>query len=309
MDATRRYKLLKADFPDEKDGISKSESGVLKIQRILLTLTSIFSILLLSVFYLRYESITHRTGELSSKATFDHEGIEQCPSTLPLPASPPAPINLWAALSIEDAVQIRHWLEAPEQHLNLTATNALASDNAIYNIEAYYPAKADALAYLESPFPASRPTRYARVTIHHGARFEPTVKDYLVGPLPIGPRTEMRELTEIYHRADIPYNARGFSLSVDLGQFVAISMQPLAGVMKELFGAVAIGHSNSTLVPGFSGPFGTNGEFRRLWLSWRRNTGGSFLQPVGFYQYIDISGTDPSKWEFLKVCISGCPYH
>jgi len=53
-----------------------------------------------------------------------------------------------------------------------------------------------------------------------------------------------------------------------------------------------------------SGPFSFDGTFRRLWMTWRRNTAGSFLLPVNFYQYIDISGTDPSKWKILKVSLS-----
>lgn len=135
----------------------------------------------------------------------------QCASALPLPASPPAPINLWAPLKVQEAVQVRGWLESPDQALNLTTTAmAQANDNMIYNIEVYRPAKADALAYLASPSLTAVPDRYARVSVHHGGRLEPVVMDYLVGPLPIGKHTTMRRLTEIYHRDDIPYNARGF---------------------------------------------------------------------------------------------------
>lgn len=49
------------------------------------------------------------------------------------------------------------------------------------------------------------------------------------------------------------------------------------------------------------GPFSYDGEFRRLWVTWRHNTAGSYLQPVGFYQYVDMCGTDPSQWKVLKV--------
>lgn len=50
-----------------------------------------------------------------------------------------------------------------------------------------------------------------------------------------------------------------------------------------------------------SGPFGFDGSFRRAWVTWRRNTAGSFLQPVGFYLYVDMGGTDPLQWTVLKV--------
>jgi primary-amine oxidase len=50
-----------------------------------------------------------------------------------------------------------------------------------------------------------------------------------------------------------------------------------------------------------SGPFSFDGSFRRLWMTWRRNHAGSYILPVNFYQYLDVSGTDPSQWKILKV--------
>ncbi|EEB97825.1 hypothetical protein MPER_02779, partial [Moniliophthora perniciosa FA553] len=146
------------------------------------------------------------TPEDSAK---EAEPLKQCTSPLPPPAKPPSPHNLWASLTVPETSEIQAWLEAPERNLNLTrAVDAALSDNTIFHIEAYYPSKAEALAHLESPDSVSPPERFARVTIHHGSAVEPIIKDYLVGPLPVGSKTTMRELTEIYHR-DIPFNARG----------------------------------------------------------------------------------------------------
>ena len=36
-------------------------------------------------------------------------------------------------------------------------------------------------------------------------------------------------------------------------------------------------------------------------MTWRRNTAGSFLLPVSFYNYVDASGTDTTQWKILKV--------
>ena len=36
-------------------------------------------------------------------------------------------------------------------------------------------------------------------------------------------------------------------------------------------------------------------------MTWRRNTAGSFILPVSFYNYIDVSGTDTTQWKILKV--------
>jgi primary-amine oxidase len=42
----------------------------------------------------------------------------------------------------------------------------------------------------------------------------------------------MRELTNIYHRDDIPFNARGFNMNNELLQFLGSIMVPLADATK-----------------------------------------------------------------------------
>jgi primary-amine oxidase len=104
-------------------------------------------------------------------------------------------------------------LEEPAQGLNLTRySKSKISDNYIFMIEAYYPPKASVLDYFSSLSPSDIPRKYARVTIHHGSAQEPVVKDYLVGPLPIGSSTRLQHLTEIYHLDSIPHNARAFDM-------------------------------------------------------------------------------------------------
>lgn len=224
------YEPLKADLP-KKDQASRS--GTKQFRHLGVTFAFVFSIALISLLYLHQgppapfpvdsHEHTHYKGE-----------TQKCPSGLPPPASPPAPVNLWASLDLEDAVQIRQWLEAPERGLNLTRIDSYkTSDNTIYNLEAHYPPKADALAYLESPFSVPVPDRYARVTIHHGARLEPVVKDYLVGPIPVNARTEIREMVNSRHRKGIPYNARGYNVGdKEFHQFIGRVMSPLANATK-----------------------------------------------------------------------------
>ena len=156
-----------------------------------------------------------------------------CPSSLPLVASPPATLNLWASLTVRETSAIYGWLEAPERNLNLTRSKSLIlTDNVVYGIETYYPPKSEALAYLENSAVSPPPTRFARVTIHHGGIDVPAVVDYLVGPLPVGPRTTIRPLMEIYHRDDIPFNARGFSDIEELSSFLALETAPISYAME-----------------------------------------------------------------------------
>ena len=253
------------------------------------------------------------SGSLNDDSRTGH-----CPSSLPLAASPPVTLNLWASLTVPETSAIYAWLEAPERNLNLTRSRgSILTDNVVYGIETYYPPKSEALAYLENSAASPPPARFARVTIHHGGIEVPVVVDYLVGPLPVGPRTSIRPLKEIYHRDDIPFNARGFSDIDEISNFLALETAPIAYVMEvgipfvcylytyslpqELFGGVIRGYENDTLVAGFTGPFSYDGSFRRLWMTWRRNVAGSYLLPVNFYTYIDISGTDTSQWKILKV--------
>ncbi|KIJ20486.1 hypothetical protein PAXINDRAFT_7722 [Paxillus involutus ATCC 200175] len=229
------------------------------------------------------------------------DGVGQCVSSTVQAAYPPAPLNPWTSLTIREIVQIQGWLNAPEQGLNLTLGDIAPSDNHIYIIEAYYPQKSDVLNYLSSPS-SSLPPRFARVVIHHGAALEPVVKNYLVGPLPIGPQTTMSHFTDIYHIDTIPYNARAFDArDWTAPEIYSQIAAPLADAFQELFGGTAAGLPNDTLIPGASGPFSFDGSFRRMWLGWRRNVPGAFLHPLNLYQYIDTSGTDPSQWKQLKI--------
>lgn len=145
-------------------------------------------------YYKRQSVATQFEGPLLTK----QEPRVKCPSHLPLPASPPAPINIWASLSLIETSKIRSWLEA-NVTLNLTRVPRL-NDNSIFLIESYYPTKAGALSYLDSPSNVTVPDRFARVIIHHGGRLDPIVKNYLVGPLPLNEHTNLIELNDIYHR-------------------------------------------------------------------------------------------------------------
>lgn len=72
-------------------------------------------------------------------------------------------------------------------------------------------------------------------------------------------------------------------------------------LVQDLFGASARGLPNDTLVGALTGPFSYDGSFRRGWIYWRRNVAGTWLHPINFFQYVDVSGTDTSQWKVLKV--------
>ncbi|KAJ4487712.1 copper amine oxidase [Lentinula aciculospora] len=226
-------------------------------------------------------------------------GLERCVAPLPTAAKPPTRTNPWASLTVPEITAIQKWLEAPERELNLSrGSTAILSDNVVYLIEIYYPAKSDALEYLAG---GSAPDRYSHIVIHHGGSEVPTIKNYIVGPLPIDEQTTMRPLTEIYHENDIPYNVRGFVNMGELRDVFKFISPDLSDALEDLFGATTRGEDNDTLVASAGGPFSFDGSTRKTWFSLRRNLPGPWLLPVNFWQYIDVAGTDPSLWKASKV--------
>ena len=139
-------------------------------------------------------------------------------------------MNLFASLTVPETVAIHEWVSSPLRNLNLTAGDkASISDNYIYRIEAYRPAKKDAIAYLDDPNQTSPPDRYAHVVVHHGGVSDPYVQDYLVGPIPTSEKTMMRKLTEIYHRDPIPFSARGYTT---LSEIAPLLLRVMASVTE-----------------------------------------------------------------------------
>ena len=333
------YELLKNDA--EREGLeqpaigarshfwhrsSHKKSGAVRF--LLLVLALLFGVVFgfVAIAYLLRATLGHLDDSPSSHYSVPGAGdvfeqpLQKCPSGLPPPARPPAPVNPFASLTIPETVGIHDWVSSPARNLNLTAGDkAFISDNYIYRIEAYRPPKKDAILYLDNPDKTAPPEKYAHVVIHHGAASEPYVQDYLVGPIPVSEKTTMRKLTEVYHRDPIPYSARGFTTLNEFAPLLLRIMQPLAGATEvcialrivcvlltckwqDLFGGVVRGLPNDTIVGGMSAPFSFDGSFRRGWISWRRNVAGTWLHPINFFMYIDTTGTDIEQWKLLKVC-------
>ena len=230
------YQPLKTDDPEFDHDQGSAPRRFSRSRRIALSACFVVCAAALSLLYAFPPYFGPDPDTLASSSTsppstlFDGEKpLKQCAASGPRPASPPAPINPWASLSVPETTAISEWLNAPDRALNLTlGTTASISDNYIYHIGAWRPAKADALAYLADPKGTSPPDRYARVTIHHGAAASPKVQDYLVGPLPVGKSTGIRELKDVYHREEIPYNARGYTTMGELHPILIDVMPKMA---------------------------------------------------------------------------------
>ncbi|KAF9266154.1 hypothetical protein L218DRAFT_98135 [Marasmius fiardii PR-910] len=233
--------------------------------------------------------------------TSEYKGC-QCPTSEPPAANPPSPVNMWSSLTIAETSEIQAWLEDPKRDLNLhRPPEATLTDNVVFLIETYYPSKADALSHLDSPETVPPPERYARVVVHHGADSEPSIKNYLVGPLPVSERTRIEELSDIYHR-DIPYTAR---VSIDGAEaFDGWKYLPrdVLDALEDLFNASITGDpKRDTLTTEGNSPVTFDGSFRRIWFSWYKNSPALYLLPLNFYHYVDVSSLNQSEWKTLKV--------
>ncbi|KAH6879933.1 amine oxidase catalytic domain-containing protein [Coprinopsis sp. MPI-PUGE-AT-0042] len=243
--------------------------------------------------------------------------LKQCPHSSPSPPKLPVEHNPWLPLSPSETSQIQSWLESTKElGLNLTkASEGKVNDNVVYNIELAVPGKGEVVEYLDGNGADGRNgvrrekgvERYARVTIHHGGVEEPHVKDYRVGPLPISKDTKLESMMHIYHTPTIPFNARGLGDLAEAFSFMEKLVEPIAPAMKDLFGGntptdpgdpLPLG---DTFQAGPTGPWSFDGSFRRIWITWRYNVAGSFILPINFYNYVDMSGTDESKWRILRI--------
>lgn len=159
------------------------------------------------------------------------------------------------------------------------------SDNWIQLVESVNPPKSEAVSYLSSlslsTSSSQPPEAYAHAIIHHGSN--DTIVDYLIGPLPISPRTTVRPWTETYHTFPIPLNAHATFNWTRLGQQFGHAFAPLDPVTRDLFdGSVLDG---SLAVAGVA-PMGYDGSFRRSWVQLRRNGAGSWLRPLDLFVYV-----------------------
>lgn len=204
-------------------------------RRLVFSIVAVLGVVGVTAFYAlpqrnaRYATEQFPVSSGSSLFGGSDDQLARCPSNLPPPANPPAKTNPFASLSVPETVAIYDWVSSPARGLNLTeGTKAKMNDNFIYRVDAYRPAKKDAVRYLDNPDTTAPPERWAHVIIHHGGKAEPYVQDYLVGPIPVSSKTSIRKLSEIYHRDPIPYNSRGFTHATELSPILVKVMPALA---------------------------------------------------------------------------------
>ncbi|KAK4208151.1 copper amine oxidase [Rhypophila decipiens] len=228
---------------------------------------------------------------------------ETCAKTLAKDITAPK-ANIWGALSDVETAGVVEWLFA-QPELNLTTSDDAGEwDNVIQLVEAMWPNKTDALAYVDGT--AAPPTKYAHVLLNNRATETPYYADILVGPLPIDNKTASWEpLTYPYNKNTGDGKVR--NLVADSESFYTEWVYKLgaeiADITLDLWNATVMGLENDTLVVwGIDPVWQEDNSIIRWDAFWASSTDlfdSGTLLPLGLYFMTDMTaGRDPSTWKF-----------
>ncbi|KAK3361962.1 amine oxidase catalytic domain-containing protein [Lasiosphaeria ovina] len=211
--------------------------------------------------------------------------------------------NIWAPLSDVETAGVVEWLFA-QADLNLTVSeNATAWDNSIILVEALWPNKTDAIAYIDAN--ATAPTKYAHVVLNNRATETPHYADIVVGPLPVDNTTATWEpLTYPYNKQSGGGTVRNLDADSDAlySEWIYVIGASVADITLDLWNGTAAGLDNDTLdIWGIDPLWQDDGRIIRWDAFWSLPTGdfdSETLLPLGLYFKSDVTGRDPSQWAF-----------
>lgn len=218
---------------------------------------------------------------------------------------------IFSPLSSAEINEIVQWLLS-NPSLNLTTRmNASLSDNYIFRVSFAPPVKAAALNYLDNSGPV--PERRANVILQMGGLKKPVVREYIIGPLPIQPKTTMTQVSYGPVK-DIPFDAR-LQNGIEYAAIDVIFVQAaneLKDVLLDSYGAAYYDTVYSTgscptgvavcLTYADTSPRGPNRDYIFQW---------SFLldfqaeNDIGLYFVVRTQGSDVSQWKITTVIYNG----
>ncbi|KAF2634788.1 amine oxidase catalytic domain-containing protein [Massarina eburnea CBS 473.64] len=219
------------------------------------------------------------------------------------PATTAPKTNVWAPISGDDNLAVWNLLHDPASSLNLTHPNdAILTDNYVFWIDALHTNKSAVLPYLDGN--ATAPPKYARAIIFEGGKAVPDSQEYMIGPLPVGPKTTVEKLNYIYNGGtggSVPYNARYFDSPRNAASdpLLASVMSNISDITAALFqGGVYYGSNDSrtNLITTWGVPMSFDGTkaFRNVMFKFPGPA--SYLTPLDFFILLDITGTDASLY-------------
>lgn len=216
--------------------------------------------------------------------------------------------NVWAPITPEDNLAVWNLLHDPKSGLNLTnPSEANLTDNYVYWIDTLPTNKSDVLPYVDG-CKSSQPPKFARAIIFRGAIEEPDSQEYMIGPLPVSPKTKIEKLDYIYNGGrggSQPFNGRNFdSVRSAATEPLLISvMTNISDITEKLIGGVYYGSSDerTSLTSTTGTPMSYNGTQSYRTVMFRYPGSATYLIPVDLYVLLDCPGLDPSKYKLKGI--------
>ncbi|XP_059812488.1 membrane primary amine oxidase-like [Hypanus sabinus] len=203
--------------------------------------------------------------------------------------------NIFADLLREELMQVVEYLKKHLGVILVNRTQALPSDNFIFSIELQLPRKEDVLMFLDQG--GDPPEREARAVVFRGADIKPSIKEYIVGPLP-NPNYHL-DVTSKYYNS-LLFNSRPLAFLGYNQLKLAINLENVSEIFRESYGL-----DWKSATPFDSSPRGFASGERETWFPYMKNTSGAFLHPLGFELLVDHSSVNISEWNVKKVFYNG----
>ncbi|RFU26755.1 hypothetical protein B7463_g9580, partial [Scytalidium lignicola] len=212
--------------------------------------------------------------------------------------------NVWADLSKEEAEDVFQFL-FKKTDLNLTdASIATSHDNTVMFIESLQPNKTDVLQYLNGT--ADLPPRWAQVVVSQGATKDARIMNYMVGPLPVSPSTEIRQLNYCYNagRSYVPSLLPGLA---DLEIWMITIASQYSDITRVLLGG-DIDPDNMVAYPRLSH---VNNGSLILWMEFFRQgkrSDATTILPQGLHIRMELTTRDSVNWKLHEWYYGGRIY-
>uniref|UniRef100_S4RHK1 Amine oxidase n=1 Tax=Petromyzon marinus TaxID=7757 RepID=S4RHK1_PETMA len=191
-----------------------------------------------------------------------------------------------------------------DKNLNIVASEATVNSNYIYMIELYNPDKKEALNYLDHG--GAKPARVAKAVVFRGADVQPSIAEYLIGPLPNptwyrphSPSTRKRVINFSSRPTTIPEYTALYT------HFLPKALEKVNHILEESYGYTYHNCTKKCLTVGEVAPKGLKSGERRSWVMLLRQLEGFYLHPVGFHVLVNHESSNTAKWAVEKVYYHG----
>ncbi|XP_078727416.1 diamine oxidase [copper-containing]-like [Lampetra fluviatilis] len=230
---------------------------------------------------------------------------KKCPNKFVLNGIKPdyKAIEIFSDLTPTELTTVKDFLVSHKE-LNIVASEATVNSNYIYMIELYNPDKKEALHYLDHG--GAKPARVAKAVVFRGADVQPSVAEYLIGPLPNptwyrphSPSTRKRVINFSSRPTTIPeYNALH-------GEFMPRVFEKVNHILKESYGYWYTNCTKNCINAGDIPLRGLKSGDRRSWVLLFRLMEGYFLQPLNFEVLVNHESSNVEEWAVQKVFYNG----